>query len=63
MSYTLSCLKKDMKDLEENIAARKKAGKDYSFEQDLMKSWRTYLPGGRNHHKLSPDALRAKLDA
>ena len=56
MRYSLTTLKKDIKDLEENIADRKKAGIDYSFEKKLLQSWRTYLPGGRNNYKLSPDA-------
>ena len=58
-TYTLTTLKKDIKDLEENIAERKEAGIDYSFEKKLLQSWRTYLPGGRNHHKLSPDATKS----
>jgi len=35
--------------VEENIAIKKKLGKDPSFEEGLVKEWRKYLPGGSKH--------------
>jgi len=36
--------------IEENIAIKKKLGKDTSFEEELVKEWRRYLKGGDKHH-------------
>ena len=53
MKYTVKWLQEQIKALESSIEGLKKAGKDYAFEERLLKNWKTYLPGGRNHHKLS----------
>ena len=34
----------------ENIAIKKRLGKDTSFEEELVKEWERYLPGGKKHH-------------
>lgn len=39
-------LEGQIKFVEDNIALRKKLGKDSSFEEALVKEWRRYLPGG-----------------
>ena len=52
MKYTVKWLQEQIKELESNIAGLKKAGKDYAFEERILKNWKTYLPGGRNHYKL-----------
>ena len=36
--------------MEDNIAIKKKLGKDSSFEEGLVKEWKKYLPGGSKHH-------------
>jgi len=53
--WTVKGLKKQIVIVEEII--EKKKGKDVKIEKDLIKAWKTYLPGGRNHHKLSQNAL------
>ena len=57
---TVAELKANIKDLEASIAGKEKRGEDCSFERSLLKSWKTYLPGGRNHHKLAPEATKSK---
>ena len=36
--------------IEENIAIKKRMGKDASFEEGLVKEWRRYLKGGDKRH-------------
>ncbi|GAG79941.1 unnamed protein product [marine sediment metagenome] len=55
MGLTVKELRAKIAEVEKMIAKAK--GKNMSFEKTLVKSWKTYLPGGRNHHKLSSNAL------
>ena len=50
---TVVGLMREIKYVEDCIKERKKLNKDCSFEEDLLKEWRKYLPGGRFNHKLS----------
>lgn len=52
MSYSVKWLQGEIKQLEETIAIRKGLGKDCAELNELLKSWKSYLPGHRNHHKL-----------
>jgi len=36
--------------VEENITIKKRIGKGASFEEDLVKEWKLYLPGGSKRH-------------
>lgn len=58
MGLTVKELRKKIAEVEKMIEAGK--GKNMSFAKKTVKSWKTYLPGGRNHYKLSQDALRLK---
>lgn len=43
--------------VEDNITIKKKMGKDATFEQELIKEWKKYLPEGSKHYlwlKYSP---------
>ena len=60
---TVASLRRDIKRVEACIVEFKKLGKDCSFEEDLLKEWRKYLPGGRLHHRLIPKATKSKSDA
>ena len=53
-------LKEKIAIVEEMIKAGEAHGKDMSGEKSFVKSWKTYLPGGRNHHKLAQDAPQSK---
>lgn len=39
-------LKGQVRYVEENIAIRKRLGKDTIFEESLIEEWKRYLPGG-----------------
>ena len=54
MGLTVKELRKKIADVEKMIEEAK--GKNMSIEKKIVKSWKTYLPGGRNHHKLSSNA-------
>ena len=41
-------LLKQIKYVEETIALKEANGKDATYEKDLVKAWRTYLPKGSN---------------
>ena len=50
---TVVGLRREIKYVEDCIVERKKLGKDCSFEEDLLKEWKKYLPSGRFNYKLS----------
>ena len=53
---TVEGLRAKIATVEEMIQAGEDNHKDMSGERAFIKSWKTYLPGGRNHHKLAQDA-------
>jgi len=50
---TTEGLKRQMKYVEDAINIKRRVGKDTTFEEDLLKSWKQWLPGGKYHGKLS----------
>lgn len=58
MALTVKELRKKIAEVEKMIRGKK--GKDVAVETALIKSWKTYLPGGRNHWKIAPDATKSK---
>ena len=58
MVLTVEELRKQIAEIEKLIEAGK--GKDMSFEKSLVKSWKRYLPGGRYHYKMPPEATKSK---
>lgn len=63
MQLTLNGLKKQLQFLEDNIALRKKAGLDVSFEESLKTAWERYLPGGSKHSKLGYSKFEEEQNA
>lgn len=57
MGLTVKELRKKIADVEKMIEEAK--GKNMSIEKKIVKSWKTYLPGGRNHWKIAPDATKS----
>jgi len=57
---TVVGLKRQILIVEGILKTKKRLGKDYSYEVDLLNSWKAYLPGGRNHHKLAHNATKSK---
>ena len=45
----MSSLEGQIKYVKENIAIKKKLGKNASFEEALVKEWQRYLKGGDKH--------------
>lgn len=62
-NLTVDGLRREIKYVEDCIIERKKLDKDCSFEEDLLKSWCKYLPGGSLHHKLAQKATKPKSGA
>ena len=46
----MAYIKEQIAYVEENITIKKRIGKDASFEEDLVKEWKLYLPGGSKRH-------------
>ena len=39
-----------IKYVEQTIISKEELGEDASFERELVKEWKRYLPGGDKHH-------------
>lgn len=50
MVETYKGLQGQIRYVEETIAIKKQLGKDTSFEKELVREWRKYLPGGSKYN-------------
>lgn len=56
----MGSLEYEIQAIEENIAIKEKTGKDASFEKELLKEYKKYLPGGSKHKELEKASYSEK---